>query len=80
VSKPVPAVVVLKPEDILTIEQLSARLQVSRAWIFSKTRSRCRHPLPAMRVGRFLRFSWPSVCVYLTSCESTEQPDRRRAA
>jgi hypothetical protein len=68
----------LAPEDILTPRELSKRLKVSEAWIFSKTRSRCRNPLPAMRVGRVLRFSWPRVSDWLES--TAPQSTRRKAA
>lgn len=56
-----------KPEDILTPEQLASRLQVPLKWIYQHTERRLSKPLPALRCGRFLRFSWPEVVAWLRS-------------
>jgi hypothetical protein len=63
----------LNPQDILTPEQLADRLQVGVSWVYEKSRGRGRNgskPLPVLRCGRYLRFSWPDVCDWLrTSAE-----------
>jgi hypothetical protein len=54
--------------DILTANQLAERLQVGVNWVYEKSRSRGKHsgePLPVLRCGRYLRFYWPDVCVWL---------------
>src|SRR6266436_2245163 len=54
--------------DILTPNQLAARLQVGVNWVYEKSRSRGKHtgePLPVLRCGRYLRFYWPDVCTWL---------------
>jgi hypothetical protein len=54
----------LKPEDILTPEELAQRLKVSIGWIYEKSRLRGKYngtPLPCLRMGRYLRFVWPEV-------------------
>lgn len=54
--------------DILTPNQLAARLQVGVNWVYEKCRSRGKHsgePLPVLRCGRYLRFYWPDVCAWL---------------
>jgi len=55
----------MNPEDILTPEQLAARLQVSKSWVFEQTRNRGKvrneRPLPCIRLGKYLRFSWEQV-------------------
>jgi hypothetical protein len=55
--------------DILTPEQLAERLQVAVSWVYEKSRARGGHgkPLPVLRCGRYLRFSWPDVCEWLRS-------------
>jgi hypothetical protein len=59
----------LDPGDILTPEQLAERLQVSKSWVFEQTRQRAKvrneRPLPCIRLGKYLRFSWPQVCQWM---------------
>lgn len=59
-----PAVTVL-----LTPEQLSAKLNVPPSWVREKTRERARirdkDPLPVVRLGKYVRFSWPAVEAWL---------------
>jgi len=60
----------LEPSDILTPEQLAERLQVGLSWVYEKSRARGGHgskPLPVLRCGRYLRFSWPDVVAWLRS-------------
>ena len=60
----------LAPEDILTPEQLAQRLQVSKSWVFEQTRDRAKirnkNPLPCIRLGKYLRFSWVAVCDWMS--------------
>jgi hypothetical protein len=59
----------LRPEDILTPQQLADRLQVSKSWVFEQTRNRAKvrngRPLPCIRLGKYLRFSWIAVCEWM---------------
>jgi predicted DNA-binding transcriptional regulator AlpA len=59
----------LDPADILTPEQLAKRLQVSKSWVFEQTRNRAKvrnkHPLPCIRLGKYIRFSWSEVCQWM---------------
>ena len=58
----------LEPSDILTPAQLAARLQVRVSWIYEKSRlrgQRSANPLPCLRIGRYLRFSWVDVCGWI---------------
>jgi hypothetical protein len=60
----------IDPGDILTPQELAARLKVSTSWVFEQTRQRAKvrskSPLPCIRMGKYLRFSWPQVCEWLT--------------
>jgi hypothetical protein len=64
----------LKPGDLLTPDQLADRLQVRRSWIFEQTRNRAKirnaHPLPCIRLGKYIRFSWPAVSEWLQNSEN----------
>lgn len=58
----------IHPEDILTPDELAERLKVTIGWVYEKSRARGKHggpPLPCLRMGRYLRFSWPDVCEWL---------------
>jgi predicted DNA-binding transcriptional regulator AlpA len=58
----------IRPEDILTVEELATRLKMRPSWVYEQTRRRGRKtktPMPVMRPGKFLRFSWSAVCAWM---------------
>lgn len=61
----------LEPSDILTPKQLAERLQVPKSWVFEQTRQRAKvrndKPLPCIRLGKYLRFSWVAVCEWMAA-------------
>lgn len=67
----------LRPEDILTPEEVAARLKVPPSWVYEKTRARCRNPMPCLRLGRYIRFSWAAIIQWL-STESQQDAAPRR--
>ena len=78
-----PQPVVSPVDSILTTEELAARLKVSVEYISEKTRSRCARPLPCIRLGRYIRFSWASVQAWLVQQEgvlTTKRSYRKRRA
>jgi hypothetical protein len=54
---------------LLTPEQLAGKLCVPPTWVREKTRERARvrdkDPLPVVRLGKYVRFSWPAVEAWL---------------
>jgi len=46
--------------EVLTAEELGQRWRVPESWIREQTRSRCADPIPHVRLGRYVRFSWGS--------------------
>ena len=48
--------VVQPTTEILTPEEVSQLLRTSLGWVYEKCRTRQRDPLPAMHIGRYLRF------------------------
>jgi excisionase family DNA binding protein len=52
-------VVVLTPADVAKM------LKVSVAWVYEKSRSRQRDPLPVFRIGRYNRFTRAAVMAWL---------------
>ena len=55
--------------DLLTPAELAERLKVPKSWVFEQTRQRAKvrnsNPLPCIRLGKYLRFSWPKVCEWM---------------
>jgi hypothetical protein len=62
----------LDPADIITPAELSKRLQLPLSWIYEKSRANGKHgsPLPVLRCGRYLRFSWTDVVNWMRDRES----------
>ena len=64
----------IDPTDLLTPDQLAERLQVAKSWVFEQTRHRAKvrnkNPLPCIRLGKYLRFSWPQVCQWMAENNS----------
>ncbi len=73
-----PSTPAVSPQDILTPEELAARLKVPLSWVREKTRGRQKNPLPVLRIGRYIRFNWPAVAAWLAA--TGPQPKGRRAA
>jgi hypothetical protein len=57
------------PGVLLTPAELASRLAVPPTWVREKTRERARQrdsdPLPVVRLGKYVRFSWPAVEAWL---------------
>jgi hypothetical protein len=51
--------------EIVTPKELAQRLHVPEPWVYEKTRTRCKNPLPCLRIGRFIRFDWSAVLDWL---------------
>lgn len=56
---------IICPSDILTVQELAERLKVDKGWVYEKMRPRQANPLPSIRMGRYRRFFWTSVCSWL---------------
>ena len=66
----------IEASEILTPEQLAERLQVALSWVYAKSRARGKrgNPLPVLRCGRYLRFSWPDVYAWMRAGSSPDRP------
>jgi len=67
------------PSDIITAEELSGRLKCSVHWVYSQMRAGQKNPLPVMRAGRLLRFSWTAVSEWLRGQPSGTAQRARKA-
>ncbi len=66
------------PQNILTPEELAARLKVGKSWVYEKLRRRQRNPIPVYRVGRYLRFNWLAILAWLESTSNGKRQAGRR--
>jgi predicted DNA-binding transcriptional regulator AlpA len=62
----------IDPSQILTLDEIAARLKTSKRWVYEKSRKRCLDPLPTIRIGRYLRFNWIDVSIWLRKNSSME--------
>jgi excisionase family DNA binding protein len=63
--------------DILTPEEVAALLRVSTGWVHEKCRARSRNPLPARRIGRYLRFRRSEVLAWFDGTAAPAKKGRR---
>ncbi len=75
-----PATEPISPADILTPQELAKRLKVKPGWVFEKLRPRQPNPIPVIKMGRFLRFHWPTVAAWLESQQRNMPKAARKVA
>jgi hypothetical protein len=61
--------------EVLTAEELASRWRVPESWVREQTRSRCLDPIPHIRLGRYVRFSWnsPELAAWLKRRQSSNR-------
>ncbi len=69
---------IYNPTDILTPQELAARLKVKPHWAYDQMRPGRKHPIPVIKMGALLRFHWPSVCAWLATLPRPAYKPRRR--
>jgi hypothetical protein len=69
--------------DIITPAELSSRLKVSKSWPYEQMRPSARrrgNPLPVFKMGKLLRFHWPTVAAWLAAQQVQQAAKRKGAA
>lgn len=61
-------VVEFNPADLLSIEEVAARLKTDIGWVREKIRRRCSNPMPVYNLGRHLVFDWQQVSEWIRNC------------
>lgn len=56
----------LEPSEILTPQEVAARLKVPLSWIYKQVAKKP-SGLPVLRCGHYLRFEWGAVVAWLRS-------------
>jgi excisionase family DNA binding protein len=51
--------------EILTPKEVAELLRVPESWVYEKTRTRQRNPLPVFKIGHYLRFEKSAVIAWL---------------
>jgi len=51
-------------DGLLTVDELSDRLQVPKSWIYERTRNKC-DGIPHIKVGKYVRFNLTEVLDWL---------------
>ena len=66
---------------LLTPEELAERLKVPTSWVYEKRRPRCKNPLPAVPLGKIIRFDWEAIVSWLEKqvAEDAAHINRRRS-
>lgn len=57
-------------DKLLTAAEIAQKLRVPVSWIYSRTRARCPHAMPVLRVGKYCRFIERDVISWLKSQQS----------
>jgi excisionase family DNA binding protein len=53
------------PDQLMTVSEIAAFLNVPVSWVYERTRRRGAERLPHIRLGKYLRFSLPDVLAWL---------------
>ncbi len=62
-------------DRLLTVEQVAEMWQLSRSWIYERTRRRGLEQLPHFKLGKYLRFEEKAVQEYLDRQRIGAQPN-----
>lgn len=65
------------PEKLLSADAIAERLAVPASWVYAEARA---GRLPSVRLGRYVRFRWSAVEVWLQDLESGDKSPYRRYA
>lgn len=55
----------MNKEELLKVEELAKELKVKPSWVYGETRKTGPGSIPRLRVGKYLRFSFPEVLNWL---------------
>lgn len=53
--------------DLLTVDQLARKLNITVSWIYSHTRKKGDNSIPYLKIGKYIRFSENDVRLWLHS-------------
>jgi len=62
---------------LLTVKEVAGLLRVPASWIYDHVRPGCPDPLPAIRLGKYLRFRIGDVAAYIDSAACNGRRGKR---
>jgi excisionase family DNA binding protein len=64
--------------ELLTVADVAALLKVSKSWIYERTRDGAEDRLPAVKLGKYLRFDRNDLRAYVDAKRAASRGHRRR--
>ncbi len=55
----------MKNNELLTLTEMCARLNVEKSWLYSRTMQKGEGAIPVIRVGKYLRFKPDEVMAWI---------------
>lgn len=52
-------------DQLLTVSEVASALKVPVSWVYERTRRSGSDRMPYIKLGKYLRFRWASVCQWL---------------
>lgn len=65
-------VVTILDEELMTVAEVARLFRVPVSWVYERCREGAQHPLPHLKLGKYLRFSKPSVLAYMETLRRGE--------
>jgi excisionase family DNA binding protein len=59
--------------DLLTLEEMAARLRVNQSWLYRQTKRHGPGSIPRLKIGKYLRFNEAAVMAWLRENQRTNQ-------
>lgn len=66
------------PSEMVSIEEVAARLRTDVAWVREKIRRRCPYPMPVYNLGRHLLFDWKAISDWVRNAPRPVHAAHRR--
>jgi excisionase family DNA binding protein len=60
--------------ELLTVDEVAALLKVSKSWVYEHVRSSVSGRLPAVKLGKYVRFDRDDIRAYLNAKREARHP------
>jgi len=59
--------------DLLTLEEMAARLRVNQSWLYRQTKRHGPGSIPRLKVGKYLRFDEAAVMAWINENQDNKE-------